>query len=228
MKTLVLDDDPKLGKLVVDYLVKNGTTARHAVTVKDFERLLKQDPPDVVVLDVMLPEKDGFQVLKELRERGESLPVLMLTARGELSDKVLGLELGADDYLSKPFEPRELLARLQALSRRGRPVSAGITRHGALTLDHGRRTALLNGKDLELSAYEFAGMAALAASMGRVLTRDQLMERLKGLEHESFDRSLDVLVSRLRQKLGDDARRPRFIKTVYGAGYLFLEQGNEP
>lgn len=225
MKTLVLDDDPKLGKLVVDYLAKNGVVARHAATVKDFERLLKQEPPDVLVLDVMLPEKDGFQVLRELREKGESLPVLMLTARGELSDKVLGLELGADDYLSKPFEPRELLARLQALARRSRPVTAGVTRHGALTLDHGRRAAMLNGKDLELSAYEFAGMASLAASMGRVLTRDQLMERLKGLEHESFDRSLDVLVSRLRQKLGDDARKPRFIKTVYGAGYLFLEQG---
>ena len=224
MKTLILDDDPKLGKLVVEYLSKNGVIARHVTTAKDFERQIKQDPPDVVVLDVMLPEKDGFQVLRELRAKGESLPVMMLTARGELTDKVLGLELGADDYLSKPFEPRELLARLQALSRRNRPVTAGITRHGALTLDHGRRSAALNGKDLELSAYEFAGMASLAASMGRVLTRDQLMERLKGLEHESFDRSLDVLVSRLRQKLGDDARKPRFIKTVYGAGYLFLEQ----
>jgi DNA-binding response OmpR family regulator len=224
LKALLLDDDPKLGQLVVDYLSKNGVLARHATTPKDFERLIKQDPPDVVVLDVMLPEKDGFQVLRELREKGESLPVLMLTARGELTDKVLGLELGADDYLSKPFEPRELLARLQALSRRSRPAVAGITRHGALTLDHGRRSASLSGTDLELSAYEFAGLAALAASMGRVLTRDQLMERLKGLEHESFDRSLDVLVSRLRQKLGDDARRPRFIKTIYGAGYVFLEQ----
>jgi DNA-binding response OmpR family regulator len=225
MKVLVLDDDPKLGKLVVDYLAKNGVNAKHAVESREFERLLKQDPPDVAVLDVMLPDKDGFQILRELREKGDSIPVMMLTARGELSDKVLGLELGADDYLSKPFEPRELLARLQALSRRNRPATAGVTRHGGLTLDHGRRTAALDGKDLELSAYEFAGLAALAASVGRVLTRDQLMERLKGLEHESFDRSLDVLVSRLRQKLGDDARKPHFIKTVYGAGYLFLEQG---
>ncbi|MGH7442058.1 MAG: response regulator transcription factor, partial [bacterium] len=180
MKVLVLDDDPKLGRLVVDYLTKNGVSALHAAAAKDFERLLKQTPPDVVVLDVMLPEKDGFQVLRELRERGESLPVLMLTARGELSDKVLGLELGADDYLPKPFEPRELLARLQALARRGRPVTVGVTRHGALSLDHGRRSATLGGKDLDLSAYEFAGLASLAASMGRVLTRDQLMERLKG------------------------------------------------
>jgi DNA-binding response OmpR family regulator len=173
----------------------------------------------------MLPEKDGLQVLRELREKGERLPVLMLSARGELADKVLGLELGADDYLAKPFEPRELLARLQALQRRSRPVSSGSTQHGPLLLDHSRRQANLEGRDLELSAYEFAGLAALAAAAGRVMSRDQLMERLKGLEHESYDRSLDVLVSRLRQKLGDDARKPRFIKTVYGAGYLFLEQG---
>jgi two-component system phosphate regulon response regulator OmpR len=224
MKVLILDDDPKLGKLVVDYLTKNGVSGQLALHSRDFERLLHQDPPDVAVLDVMLPDKDGLQVLRELREKGDHLPVLMLTARGELADKVLGLELGADDYLAKPFEPRELLARLQALARRSRPVTNGVTRHGSLALDHGRRQAHLEGKELELSAYEFAGLAALAAAAGRVLTRDQLMERLKGLEHESFDRSLDVLVSRLRQKLGDDARHPRFIKTVYGAGYLFLDQ----
>jgi two-component system phosphate regulon response regulator OmpR len=224
MKVLILDDDPKLGKLVVDYLAKHGVTARLAVHARDFERLMHQDPPDAAVMDVMLPDKDGLQVLKELREKGERLPVLMLSARGELTDKVLGLELGADDYLAKPFEPRELLARLQALLRRSRPATSGSTQFGALTLDHSRRQAVLGGRDLDLSAYEFAGLAALAAAAGRVMSRDQLMERLKGLEHESFDRSLDVLVSRLRQKLGDDARKPRFIKTVYGAGYLFLEQ----
>lgn len=224
MKVLILDDDPKLGKLVVDYLTKNGVHARLAVHARDFERMLHQEPPDAAVLDVMLPEKDGLQVLKELREKGDHLPVLVLSARGELADKVLGLELGADDYLAKPFEPRELLARLQALTRRSRPAASGSTRHGTLILDHGRRQATLDGKDLDLSAYEFAGLAALTAATGRVLSRDQLMERLKGLEHESYDRSLDVLVSRLRQKLGDDARRPRFIKTVYGAGYLFLDQ----
>jgi two-component system phosphate regulon response regulator OmpR len=225
MKILILDDDPKLGKLVVDYLAKHGVTARLALHARDFERLMHQEPPDAAVLDVMLPDKDGLQVLRELREKGERLPVLVLSARGELADKVLGLELGADDYLAKPFEPRELLARLQALLRRSQPVSTGSTQHGALLLDHSRRQASLEGRDLELSAYEFAGLAALAAAAGRVLSRDQLMERLKGLEHESYDRSLDVLVSRLRQKLGDDARKPRFIKTVYGAGYLFLEQG---
>lgn len=224
MKVLVLDDDPKLGRLVVDYLAKHGVTAKQAVTPRDFERVLRQDPADVLVLDVMLPEKDGFAVLRELRARGDATPVLMLTARGELADKVLGLETGADDYLPKPFEPRELLARLQALARRAKPASGGVTQHGALHLDHGRRSASLKGQDLGLSAYEFAALAALAASAGRVLSRDQLMDRLRGTEHEASDRSLDVLVSRLRKVLGDDPRKPSFIKTVYGSGYLFLEQ----
>jgi DNA-binding response OmpR family regulator len=224
VKVLILDDDPKLGRLVVDYLAKHGVTAKHAEAPRDFERLLRQDPCDVLVLDVMLPEKDGFQVLRELRARGEGTPVLMLTARGELADKVLGLESGADDYLPKPFEPRELLARLQALSRRGKPAAAGVSAYGRLKLDHSRRSASLDGKDLGLSAYEYAGLAALAAASGRVLSRDQLMDRLRGVEHDAGDRSLDVLISRLRKLLGDDARKPRFIKTVYGAGYLFLEQ----
>lgn len=224
MKVLVLDDDLKLGRLVADYLGKHGVTAKHAATPRDFERVLRQDPADVLVLDVMLPDKDGFQVLRELRARGDATPVIMLTARGELADKVLGLESGADDYLAKPFEPRELLARLQALSRRSKPASGGVSSHGTLSLDHGRRSASLDGQDLALSAYEFAGLAALAASAGRVLSRDQLMDRLRGVEHDASDRSLDVLVSRLRKLLGDDPRKPAFIKTVYGVGYLFLEQ----
>jgi DNA-binding response OmpR family regulator len=224
VKVLVLDDDPKLGRLVVDYLSKHGVTARHAATPADFEREQRQSPADVLVLDVMLPGKDGFQVLRELRGRSDQTPVIMLTARGELADKVLGLESGADDYLAKPFEPRELLARLQALARRQKPAAGGQSVHGPLTLDHGRRAARLGGKELDLSAYEFAGLAALAASAGRVLSRDQLMDRLRGVEHDAGDRSLDVLVSRLRKVLGDDPRHPRFIKTVYGAGYLFLEQ----
>jgi DNA-binding response OmpR family regulator len=224
MKVLFLDDDAKLGRLVCDYLVKHGVNARHCAAAADFERQQRQSPSDVCILDVMLPGKDGFQVLRELRARGDTVPVIMLTARGELADKVLGLESGADDYLSKPFEPRELLARLQALARRQAPARGGVSAHGALRLDHGRRSASLNGRDLGFSAYEFAALAALAAAQGRVLSRDQLMDRLRGVEHDPGDRSLDVLVSRLRKALGDDPRRPRFIKTVYGAGYLFLEQ----
>jgi DNA-binding response OmpR family regulator len=179
----------------------------------------------VVVLDVMLPGKDGLQVLRELRQKGGPMPALMLSARGELSDKILGLELGADDYLAKPFEPSELLARLNALARRSRPPAHGASQFGALTLDHDRKEARLGGKDLGLSAYEFAGLAALTASNGMTLSRDQLMERLKGLEHDAKDRSLDVLVSRLRQKLGDEPRKPKYIKSVYGEGYAFLKQG---
>jgi two-component system, OmpR family, phosphate regulon response regulator OmpR len=224
MKVLILDDDLKLGRLVVGYLAKHGVGAKHAPSPRDFERILRQDPADVLVLDVMLPDKDGFAVLRELRARADATPVLMLTARGELADKVLGLESGADDYLPKPFEPRELLARLQALARRGQPAAAGVSVHGRLRLDHGRRSASLDGRELGLSAYEFAGLAALAATAGRVLSRDQLMDRLRGVEHDANDRSLDVLVSRLRKLLGDDPRKPAFIKTVYGTGYLFLEQ----
>ena len=226
MKVLVIDDDVKLGDLLVQYLHQQGASALHAVNPEDGLRKLKAFGPDVLVLDVMMPGMSGLDLLKELRTRGDAVPVLMLTARGDLADKVAGLELGADDYLSKPFEPRELLARLQAILRRGRLAgSVEVEELGALTLDHNRKAASLKGKDLGLSALEYEAMAILVRHAGQVLSRDQLMERLKGLEHEAFDRSVDVLVSRLRQKLKDDPRRPRFIRTVYGAGYEFLRQG---
>jgi DNA-binding response OmpR family regulator len=225
MKVLLLDDDAKLASLTADYLKKHKVHAFVALNAQEFERLVHQEQPDVVVLDVMMPGKDGLQVLRELRQQGAPVPALILSARGEASDKILGLELGADDYLAKPFEPGELLARLNALARRSRPPAHGATKHGALTLDHDLREARLAGRDLELSPHEFAGLAALAASAGRTLSRDQLAERLRGSEHEAYDRSLDVLVSRLRQKLGDDPRKPKYIKSVYGEGYLFLNQG---
>ena len=226
MKVLVIDDDAKLGALLVQYLQQQGATAMHSLSPEEGLRRAKSDAPDVLVLDVMMPNLSGFDVLKALRTRGDAVPVLMLTARGDLADKVAGLELGADDYLPKPFEPRELLARLQAILRRGRLAgSAEVQELGILSIDHGRKAASLKGKDLGLSALEYEALAVLVRHMGQVLTRDQLMERLKGLEHEAFDRSVDVLVSRLRQKLKDDPRKPRFIRTVYGAGYEFLRQG---
>ena len=225
MKVLVIDDDAKLGALLVQYLQQQGAVALHALTPEEGLRRAKADAPDVLVLDVMLPGMNGFEVLKALRQRGDALPVLMLTARGELADKVAGLELGADDYLPKPFEPRELLARLQAILRRGRLAgSADVETLGGLSIDHGRKGASLKGRDLGLSALEYEALAVLARHSGQVLSRDQLMERLKGIEHDAFDRSVDVLVSRLRQKLKDDPRKPRYIRTVYGAGYEFLRQ----
>ena len=226
MKVLVIDDDLKLGALLVQYLQQQGATALHVPNPEESLRRLKSEAPDVLVLDVMMPTLSGFDVLKALRARGDAVPVLMLTARGDLADKVAGLELGADDYLAKPFEPRELLARLQAILRRGRLAGAAeVQELGSLTVDHSRKSASLKGKDLGLSALEYEALAILVRHMGQVLSRDQLMERLKGLEHEAFDRSVDVLVSRLRQKLKDDPRKPRYIRTVYGAGYEFLRQG---
>jgi two-component system phosphate regulon response regulator OmpR len=225
MKVLVIDDDVKLGALLVQYLQQQGATALHVASPEEGLRRAKAEAPDVLVLDVMMPGMSGFDVLKALRARGDALPVLMLTARGDLADKVAGLELGADDYLAKPFEPRELLARLQAILRRGRLAgSAEVQVLGPLSVDHSRKAASLKGKDLGLSALEFDALAILVQHSGQVLTRDQLMERLKGLEHEAFDRSVDVLVSRLRQKLKDDPRKPRYIRTVYGTGYEFLRQ----
>jgi two-component system phosphate regulon response regulator OmpR len=225
MKVLVIDDDAKLGALLVQYLQQQGAVALHALTPEEGLRKLKSEAPDVLVLDVMMPVLSGFDVLKDLRARGDALPVLMLTARGDLADRVAGLEMGADDYLAKPFQPRELLARLQAILRRGRLAGAlEMQDLGHLTVDHGRKSASLKGKDLGLSALEYEALAILVRHVGQVLTRDQLMERLKGLEHEAFDRSVDVLVSRLRQKLKDDPRHPRYIRTVYGAGYEFLRQ----
>jgi len=174
-------------------------------------------------LDVMLPGMDGFEILRQLRQDSD-LPVLMLTARAELSDKVLGLENGADDYLPKPFEPRELLARLKAVLRRHRGQgSKGEKKYGTLKLDLGRMKASLKEKDLGLSPYEFTLLSALAQAQGRVLSRDQLMDRLKGESSDAFDRSIDVAISKLRSKLGDDPRKPRYILTVYGQGYAFGE-----
>ena len=225
MKVLVIDDDIKLGALLVQYLQQQGAVALHAASPEEGLRRVKSESPDVLVLDVMMPGMSGFDVLKALRSRGDAVPVLMLTARGDLADKVSGLELGADDYLPKPFEPRELLARLHAILRRGRLAgSVEVQALGALTVDHSRKAAALKGKDMGLSALEFDALAILVQHSGQVLTRDQLMERLKGLEHEALDRSVDVLVSRLRQKLKDDPRKPRYIRTVYGAGYEFLRQ----
>jgi DNA-binding response OmpR family regulator len=179
-----------------------------------------------VLLDLMLPGKDGLEVCRELRARSD-VPIIVLTARGEEADRVLGLELGADDYLAKPFSPRELLARIRAVVRRARGRAgpeAGVVRVGGLVVDPAARRVTLDGRDIALTGYEFALLDALARRAGRVLSREQLMELAGGNAEEAFDRSIDVHVSRLRQKLGDDPKRPRLIKTVRGAGYLLAAE----
>ena len=222
IKVLLIDDDRKLAGLLVEYLRRFEIVLAHAGSGDDGLRHLRQDPPDCVLLDVMLPGRDGFDVCREIRKTSD-VPVIMLTARGEVADRIVGLEIGADDYLPKPFEPRELAARIQAVLRRKQaPVRGEILRCGDLEVDLGRRAALRAGEDLRLTALEFDALAVFARFSGVVLHRERLVDLLKGGEWDPVNRSLDVLVSRLRQKLGDDPQTPRYLKTVRGTGYLFL------
>ena len=224
---LLVEDDRKLADLTREYLAGHGVEVTH---VADGRLGLEQGLRgrwDAVLLDLMLPGLDGLSVCRELRARSD-VPILVLTARGEEADKVMGLELGADDYLAKPFSPRELLARLRAVTRRAKgkagPPTAAV-QVGGLQLDPAARRAVLDGRELALTGYEFDLLRALAERAGRILSREQLMELAKGSAEEAFDRSIDVHVSWLRQKLGDDPKRPRLIKTVRGAGYLLAGDG---
>ncbi|HEV7554885.1 MAG TPA: response regulator transcription factor [Kofleriaceae bacterium] len=222
IKVLLVEDDDRLAQLTARYLETHGVLV---TTIGDgiegqAEALRRQY--DCVVLDLMLPGRDGIEVCRQLRSRTD-VPILMVTARGEEADRVLGLEVGADDYVTKPFSPRELLARIRATVRRVRgqagPAQQTI-QVGGLVLDPQRMTVLLDGKAVEVTAYEFSILRALAQRPGRVLSREQLLDLAKGSAELSFDRSIDVHVSRLRAKLGDDSRNPKILKTVRGAGYL--------
>jgi len=220
-KVLIIDDDRKLNRLLKDYLAGFGFSVRAAEAPGQGFEELRRELPDIIILDVMLPEMDGFEVCRRIRA-DYSVPIIMLTARGEVTDRVVGLEMGADDYLPKPFEPRELVARMQSVLRRGGLGAPAKTfRAGGLVVDFNRRRVTVEGEEVVLTAMEFALLSLLARNRGIVLSRDLIFERLKGMDDESFDRSIDVLVSRLRQKLGDDPRRPRFLKTVRGTGYTF-------
>lgn len=221
---LLVEDDTRLADLTAAYLERHGLTvtiARDGDTGLD---LARHHRFDVVLLDVMLPGRSGIEICQRLRTESD-VPILMLSARGEEADKVIGLELGADDYVPKPFSPRELLARIRATVRRAQGRAGPTARRLAfdtLTLDPGARTARLDGVLVDLTSYEFALLYALAERAGRVLEREQLMELAGGNAEEAFDRSVDVHVSRLRAKLGDDPRHPRFIRTVRGIGYQFM------
>ncbi len=225
-RVLIIDDDERLGELLTEYLGRFGFDVRTAAHPDAGLRLLKSDSPDIVILDVMLPDVDGFAVCRRIRETSR-VPIVMLTARGDVMDRIVGLELGADDYLPKPFEPRELVARIQAVLRRGKPSEDDeVLRVGALELNVTARAARLDARELLLTSAEFELLALLVRNRGRVLTRDRILDATKGLDWESYDRSIDVLVSRLRQKLGDDAKRPAFIRTIRGTGYCFIGGGS--
>jgi two-component system phosphate regulon response regulator OmpR len=225
---LLVDDDARLGSLLTEYLGRNDVDVTIASDGERGLAALKAGRFDVVLLDVMMPGIDGLEVLKRIRADAKvgTVPVLMLTAKGDDVDKIVGLEIGADDYLSKPFNPRELLARLRAVLRRttAAPAPAERFQTGELVIDFGARAVTIAQKRAALTGFEFELLACLARAAGRVLTRDQLLDALKGQEFESFDRSIDVHVSRLRAKLERDPKNPRYIQTVRGTGYLLAKQ----
>ncbi len=222
-KILVIDDDTKLCELLKTYLLQFDMSVMAASDAVEGLSLLNKLKPDLVILDVMLPGRDGFDICRGIR-RQLPTPVIMLTARGELTDRVVGLEIGADDYLSKPFEPRELVARIQSVLRRtNAPVTpAAVLRCDGLAVNTQKRAAVLKGKELDLTTTEFEILSLFLLHAGTVLSRDRILDHLRGIQCEAFNRSVDIAVSRLRKKLGDSAERPKFLKTVRGSGYLFV------
>ena len=226
-KVLVVDDEENILFLVEtalqmqDFIVRTVGTGREAIS------LVEEFNPDLIVLDVMLPDLDGFEVCRRVRA-GSDLPILMLTARGEETDRIVGLELGADDYLAKPFSPRELLARLRAiLRRRAAPARGACLRFGRLEIDRDARSLKLGGEPRALTSHQFELLWALAQNAGRVLSRERLMELVRGESLEAFDRSIDVHISRIRAAVEDDPAHPRRILTVRGAGYVFARSPEE-
>lgn len=219
---LIIDDDEKLNSLLTDFLGDFGFQILTAVHPDDGLKLMDRELPDLIILDVMLPDMNGFDVCKRIRQTS-SIPIIMLTARGELMDKVVGLELGADDYLPKPFEPRELVARIQSVLRRSKPSEDMPTQaFGSLEIDFLKRQVRLGGEDVDLTTNEFVALALLVKNAGKVLDRDQILQELRGMDCDAFNRSVDIAMSRLRQKLNDDPKNPKFIKTIWGTGYVFI------
>jgi two-component system, OmpR family, phosphate regulon response regulator OmpR len=230
---LLVDDDQRLAEMVQGYLGGSGYRVHLAPDLASARQQLAQKSglPDLLVLDLMLPDGDGLDFCRQLRAQPHTaaLPVLMLSARGEPLDRVIGLELGADDYLAKPFEPRELLARVKALLRRGSSAAAApeLLRFGRLEIDVGARVARLGGADCELTSHQFELLLVMARHAGRVMTRDQIMDALKGHPLEAFDRSIDVHISRIRAAIEDDPKAPKRVLTVRGAGYVFAKKQDE-
>jgi two-component system phosphate regulon response regulator OmpR len=222
-RILLIEDDPRLAEMVKNYLGEAG----FSVTVSSLGlagiALEARETFDALVLDLMLPDIDGLEVCRRIRARSQT-PILMLTARGDAMDRVVGLEIGADDYLPKPFEPREMLARLRAiLRRRGREQRIDLLRFGGLEIDVGARKARLNGTECELTDYQFSLLLVLAQHPGRVMSREAIMELMKNERLESFDRSIDVHISRIRAAIEGDPKKPRRIITVRGSGYVFAK-----
>jgi DNA-binding response OmpR family regulator len=233
-RLLMIEDDARLAQMVTEYLGQSGFEVTHAGHGEAGLEQLPMVQPELVILDLMMPGIDGLEVCRRIRALPGDLartPVLMLTAKGDPMDRIIGLELGADDYLPKPFEPRELLARIRAvLRRRGEPGGAPTTRStpvlrfGSLEIDRDARTVQVAGQTCELTSYQFDLLVAMAERAGRVLTRDQIMEAVRGRELEAFDRSIDVHIGRIRNAIEADSKDPKRILTVRGVGYVFAKQ----
>lgn len=233
-RLLMIEDDRRLAAMVRDYLGHNGFTITHAEDARQGLAALHEEPFDLLLLDLMLPDADGLELCRRIRrELGDAskMPIVMVTAKGDAMDRVVGLELGADDYLGKPFEPRELLARIRAVLRRsqngGGQLRADVLRFGRLEIDCGARLVRIDSVVRSMTSYQFDLLAAMAKSAGRVLSRDQLMSLVKGEPLEAFDRSIDVHIARIRAAIEDDPKHPRRIVTVRGAGYVFTKAQDE-
>jgi two-component system phosphate regulon response regulator OmpR len=232
-KILVVDDDPRLRDLLRRYLGENGFAVVTAENAQTMNRLWMRERFDVLILDLMMPGEDGLSIMRRLRGANDTTPIVMLTAKGEDVDRIVGLEMGADDYLPKPFNPRELLARINAVLRRrspddapGAPAADGTpVEFGEFVLDLATRSLTKNGEDVPLTTGEFAVLKAFARHPRVPLSREKLMEMARGREYEAFDRSLDVQISRLRKLLEPDPSKPRYIQTVWGLGYVFIPDG---
>jgi DNA-binding response OmpR family regulator len=223
-RILLVEDDSRLAAMVADYLGEAGFRATTTALGAEAERLLRRESFDAVILDLMLPDMDGLDLCRRIRAES-SIPMLMLTARGDPLDRVVGLELGADDYLPKPFEPRELLARLRAILRRQRGGEpSDILRFGRLEIDRAARQVRVDGQEKALTGYQYTLLLALAERAGRVLSREVLMDLTKGSALEDFDRSIDVHISRIRAAIEDDLKKPKRILTLRGAGYVFAKE----
>jgi two-component system phosphate regulon response regulator OmpR len=222
-RILLIEDDARLAEMVRDYLGGAGFRVDRAENGASGLALQARETFDAIILDLMLPDMDGLDVCRRIRARG-GVPILMLTARGDAMDRVIGLEVGADDYLPKPFEPRELLARLRAILRRSKGgAKSDVLRFGRLEIDRGAREVRLDGEVRPLTSHQFGLLLALAEHAGRVMSREALMDLLKAEPLEAFDRSIDVHISRIRAAIEDDARKPRRVITVRGAGYVFAK-----
>jgi DNA-binding response OmpR family regulator len=222
LQVLLVEDDAKLARLTREYLENQGLRVAHVADGASAVREVLRQTFDVVVLDLMLPGVDGFEVCRQIRAQSH-IPIIAVTARVDVADRVLGLELGADDYVTKPFIARELVARIHAVTRRAQGKAGPPSRElrvGRLVLDLGAMSASLDGHGLNLTSYEFSLLQVFASNAGRVLSRERLLELAKGNADEAFDRSIDVRISRLRQKLGDDPKHPVLLKTIRGSGYV--------